>query len=125
MPGASLPWQSSFPTWFRMSLLYCYSSPLQPAWQIHGLAGYAVAGRSLERGYLQRLAVDPAHQGHGLGTALVLDALWWLRRRGATSTLVNTQEANDAALALYERLGFRRQAEGLAVLHRPLEPASP
>lgn len=93
--------------------------------EVDGVAGYAVAGRSLERGYLQRLAVDPTHQGHGLGAALVLDALGWLQRRGATSALVNTQEANAAALALYERLGFHRQPEGLAVLHRPLEPAAP
>ena len=33
---------------------------------------------------------------------------------------MNTQEDNAAALALYERLGFRRHAEGLAVLHRGL-----
>jgi ribosomal protein S18 acetylase RimI-like enzyme len=84
------------------------------------LQGYAVTGRSLDRGYLQRLAVSPAHQGHGLGTSLVLDALWWSRRRGASALYVNTQEANHRAVALYERLGFRRQDEGLAVLHRAL-----
>lgn len=82
--------------------------------------GYAVTGRSLDRGYLQRLAVDPDHQGQGLGASLVLDALWWSRRRGTTALFVNTQEQNHRAVALYERLGFRRQEEGLAVLHRPL-----
>jgi ribosomal protein S18 acetylase RimI-like enzyme len=30
--------------------------------------------------------------------------------------VVNTQWGNDAALALYERLGFRRLPQGLAVL---------
>jgi hypothetical protein len=30
--------------------------------------------------------------------------------------MVNTQERNSSALALYEQLGFRRQPGGLAVL---------
>jgi ribosomal protein S18 acetylase RimI-like enzyme len=80
------------------------------------VAGYAVTGRAGRRGFVQRLAVDPAHQGCGLGSALVLDGLTWLRRRNAGRVVVNTQEANEAALRLYERLGFRRQHDGLAVL---------
>jgi ribosomal protein S18 acetylase RimI-like enzyme len=80
------------------------------------VVGYAVTGRSHDHGYLQRLAVDPREHGRGLGRALVLDALDWLRRRGATSALVNTQQSNTAALALYERLGFEREAHGLDVL---------
>ena len=85
------------------------------------LAGYAITGRAGPRGYLQRLAVDPARQRQGIGTALVVDGLRWLRRWGAREVLVNTQERNGAALALYEALGFRRQAEGLAVLRRAIE----
>lgn len=82
--------------------------------------GYALTGRSGDRGYVQRLAVDPAAQGHGLGTALVLDGLWWLRRWRVREALVNTQAANEGAVRLYERLGFRRRREGLAVLERPV-----
>lgn len=82
------------------------------------LVGYAITGRAATRGYLQRLAVDPAEQRRGVASALVADALRWLRRRGAREVLVNTQEDNAAALALYESLGFRRQPEGLAVLLR-------
>lgn len=86
----------------------------------HGVVGYAITGRAGPIGYLQRLAVDPGHQQRGLGTALVVDALRWARRRGAASMLVNTQISNGAALALYERLGFVREPQGLAVLERPL-----
>lgn len=86
-----------------------------------GLAGYAITGRAGPRGYLQRLAVHPDAQRTGLGSALVSDALRWLRRRGAREVLVNTQEDNRAALALYESLGFRLQREGLAVLRRPVD----
>lgn len=84
--------------------------------------GYAITGRAGSRGYLQRLAVDPSAQGRGIGAALVVDGLRWLRRWGAREVLVNTQEANAAALSLYERLGFRRRTEGLAVLRRDLVP---
>ncbi|MDP1819417.1 MAG: GNAT family N-acetyltransferase [Acidimicrobiales bacterium] len=82
------------------------------------ILGYAVTGRASSRGYLQRLAVHPRAQRAGIGTALVADALRWLRRWGADEVLVNTQEDNHAAVALYERLGFRQQAAGLAVLRR-------
>lgn len=84
------------------------------------IAGYAVTGRAGRRGFLQRLAVDPRLEGRGIGRALVLDGLAWLRRRGADRVVVNTQEANERALRLYERLGFRRQDTGLAVLRTTL-----
>lgn len=78
--------------------------------------GYAVTGRAGHRGYLQRLAVHPRAQGRGLGRGLVLDAFRWLARRGATVIMVNTQEANERALELYEGLGFARHPDGLVVL---------
>jgi ribosomal protein S18 acetylase RimI-like enzyme len=87
-----------------------------------GLAGYAITGRAGPVGYLQRLAVHPDRQHRGLGTALVVDSLTWVRSRGATSLLVNTQEHNRTALGLYEHLGFVREADGLAVLERHLDP---
>lgn len=85
-----------------------------------GIAGYAVTGRAGHRGYLQRLAVDPALQRRRIGTRLVADALVWLRRWGARDVLVNTQEDNAAALGLYRSLGFELQPTGLAVLRREL-----
>lgn len=88
------------------------------------IRAYAVWGRSGPVSYLQRLAVAPQHQGHGIGTALVVDGLAWSRRRGADHVLVNTQEENAAALGLYERLGFRRQEHGLAVLSRTLDSST-
>ncbi len=77
---------------------------------LHGpeIAGYAIAGVTAGRGYLQRLGVDPGRQGHGLGRALAAWTLWWMRRNGAKSITVNTQSDNEPALRLYESLGFRR-----------------
>ncbi len=91
------------------------------------ISGYAVTGRAADRGYLQRLAVDPDRHREGIGRALVADALGWLRRRGASVALVNTQERNAGALALYRACGFVDEPTGLLVLARDLadEPGSP
>lgn len=85
-----------------------------------GVVAYAVTGRAERRGYLQRVAVDPDHQGRGLGRALVLDALRWLRRHRARSAVVNTQLDNTVALELYRSCGFREQPSGLCVMGRAL-----
>lgn len=83
---------------------------------------YAVTGLAGDLAYLQRLAVHPDHQRRGIGAALVVDALAWARRRRAEAVLVNTQEENASAMALYRRLGFLPEPEGLAVLARDLHP---
>lgn len=84
------------------------------------VVGYAIAGRTQRRGYLQRLAVHPSCQGRGLGSSLVADGLGWMRRRGVERAVVNTQLQNEAARRLYLRLGFREEPEGLAVLRQDL-----
>ena len=77
---------------------------------------YAVTGRAGQQGYLQRLAVHPSARGRGFGRSLIEDGLRWARRGGARRCLVNTQEDNHGALALYEGCGFERLPSGLAVL---------
>lgn len=80
------------------------------------VAGYVITGRAGHRGFLQRLAVHPDRRRRGLGAALVLDGLRWLRRWRVEQAVVNTQLDNLGALALYERLGFRTDPSGLSVL---------
>lgn len=83
---------------------------------------FGLAGR---RGYLQRLAVDPDHAGHGLGSLLIRDGLYWLTRRGAHSALVNTQTRNDRALHVYLSHGFVLQPYKLVVLTTTLTSTAP
>jgi GNAT superfamily N-acetyltransferase len=90
-----------------------------------GTVGYAISGRSGQRGYVQRLAVHPRVQGRGLGAALLIDGLRWLRRWGARDALVNTQEGNDRSLRLYQRTGFVLQPGRLAVLRIDLLSGAP
>ena len=84
------------------------------------ICGYGLFGRAERTGYVQRLAIHPAAQGTGLGSALLTDGLHWMRARGARSAFVNTQVDNERALHLYERSGFRRLPVGLCVLGRML-----
>ena len=81
-----------------------------------GAAGYAICGRAGRDGYVQRLAVASNHRRSGLGRALTLDGLRWLKRWRATSASVNTFVGNEAALRLYRSLGFVEVRPGLMVL---------
>ena len=85
-----------------------------------GLVAYAINGRSGTRGFVQRLAVAPEAQRQGLGRALLLDGLHWMRRRGVHRAVVNTQVGNSAALALYHDAGFREEPAGLSVMEAGL-----
>lgn len=80
------------------------------------VVGYVITGRTVGRGFVQRLAVHPAQQGSGIGSALVLDGLHWLRRWRVDSAFVNTQSANHRAFGLYQSLGFRADSGALSVL---------
>lgn len=82
------------------------------------VVGYAVFGYADGCGFLQRLAVDPTVRRTGVATALVDDGFRWLRRRGARTVLVNTQESNSQALAFYRRIGFVPEPHHLVVLGR-------
>ncbi len=80
------------------------------------ITGYAITGRAADRGYLQRLAVDPNHHRCGIGQSLVTDALRWLHAAGVRDAVVNTQEANTGAFLLYVACGFVPEPVGLTVL---------
>ena len=62
---------------------------------------------------LEDLYVDEPARRHGLGEALVLAALERARERGCGRIELDVNEANGAASALYERLGFSSYEEAL------------
>jgi ribosomal protein S18 acetylase RimI-like enzyme len=60
-------------------------------------------------GAIQNLGVMAAHRGRGLGTALLLQALQGFRRAGLGRAFLEVTAQNEAAVRLYQRLGFRRR----------------
>jgi ribosomal protein S18 acetylase RimI-like enzyme len=59
-------------------------------------------------GHLDRIAVLPELQGHGLGQECVAFALDRLAKQGARRVGLSTQRSNVHSQHLYERFGFRR-----------------
>jgi len=84
------------------------------------IIAYAITGVAGRYGYLQRLAVHPDARTRGWGHALGADGLNWVWKHGASRVYVNTQLANDRALALYRSFGFDVLPAGLCVLGRAL-----
>lgn len=52
------------------------------------------------------VGVDPAAQGTGLGTALTIAGLAYLRERGLPKVILYVEGDNPAAIAVYRKLGF-------------------
>lgn len=80
------------------------------------LVGYAVVGAQLGVSFLQRIAVDPAFQGRGFGSALVDACVGWGAAAGASTMLLNVREENEVARSLYRAHGFRDTRSHLEVL---------
>jgi ribosomal protein S18 acetylase RimI-like enzyme len=59
------------------------------------------------RAEVEDLVVAEAARGRGIGTSLLTACKDELRRRGIHYWSIGVVEANDQAIALYERFGFR------------------
>jgi len=73
--------------------------------------GYQISTGNPMGGHLARLAVRPANQGQGVGTALVCSLLKAFVARGVYRVTVNTQTNNQASLAIYRKSGFQPTGE--------------
>jgi mycothiol synthase len=75
-----------------------------------GLVGFCWTkihkNRSPVLGEIYVIGVDPAHHGTGLGRALTVAGLNSMAERGIHVGMLYTDDSNDAAIALYSRLGF-------------------
>ncbi len=84
------------------------------------VVGHAEGELRLPVAHLDRIAVHPDHQGRGIGTALMRDALQALWLRGATRVTLNTQSDNRRSQQLYRRFGFRPTGDVMTAWELPL-----
>lgn len=65
-----------------------------------------MAGYEGHRGWLNYLAVDPAHRGRGFGRLLVSEAEARLEALGCPKVNLQVRADNSAAMRFYESLGY-------------------
>jgi mycothiol synthase len=63
------------------------------------------------------VGVDPGAQGGGLGRALTLAGLSYLRKLGLAEVMLCVDESNTAAVRMYTALGFRRWSTDVMYRH--------
>lgn len=97
-----------------------------PAWpKAASIDAFLLSGFAGTQGFVQRLAVHPDSQGRGYASALLDDAVRWMKGSGVDTISVNTHPENERALAIYEHRGFVRAPHDLTIWRLDLATASP
>lgn len=82
------------------------------------MAAFAITQVVLDEATLFNIAVNPDYQRRGLGRALLEHLISELESRAVTTLWLEVRASNQAAIALYERLGFNE-----ATIRRNYYPA--
>jgi GNAT superfamily N-acetyltransferase len=127
---------------------YCRAGRSWVATDLHGsVVGYVVVDTIDACAHIEQVSVDPAHQGHGLGRALIDEVERWATARDLEGITLATFTDVPWNRPLYEHLGFlvladdqlspglrslrdREAAHGLAselrvCMHRPTARSAP
>ncbi|MGD1994446.1 MAG: GNAT family N-acetyltransferase [Anaerolineae bacterium] len=96
-------WWHSEATMRRITAASSYFAVAELAGEV---VGYAEGILRLPAAHVNRIAVHPDHQGQGIGTLLLHDALHALWRHAAERVTLNTQTDNRYSQRLYRRCGF-------------------
>ena len=75
------------------------------------LRGFVLSRLAADEAEILTIAVDAAHQGRGVGRALLSENLRQAANAGAKVMFLEVAKDNAPALALYEGFGFARVGE--------------
>ena len=64
-------------------------------------------GYDFREGWTDPIGTAPPHRKKGLARAIILEALWRLKRRGIEDAVLGVAGSNEAARKLYESIGYR------------------
>jgi ribosomal protein S18 acetylase RimI-like enzyme len=89
------------------------------------IVAYQISTPTSFGAHLARLAVLPGFQRQNIGSTLVRNLQEHFREKGFETVSVNTQNDNQASLALYQKLGFHFTGESFPVYTYSINPISP
>jgi ribosomal-protein-alanine N-acetyltransferase len=72
-----------------------------------GVVGFICAWLVVDELHIGTIGVDPEVRRKGLGRGMMTQAHKWAANRGATAAHLEVRAGNDAAIALYKRIGYR------------------
>lgn len=124
--------RAAFPWLWRNSRLefehYLYTPGVE-IWALRTPSGEPVGYAGMTSyagwGHLDRVAVDPAHQGAGYGERAVRFAVARLRQLGARRVGLSTQRSNLRSQRLYRRIGFQQTWQNDYRIYGTLAPGAP
>lgn len=110
----------------ELALAWAHVDVWRDGGDMHGFSVYWIVAGELQ---ILAIATEPARRRRGIARALLDRALAGARDAGCTLATLEVRRGNAAAIALYERAGFRtvatraayyRDGEDALVMHRAL-----
>lgn len=91
-----------------------------PGWEV---VGYLGMERVLDEGYIDNVAVFPAHRRKGVASALLGALIAYGEKEGMAFLTLEVRPSNQGARALYEAHGFQQVGERKNFYQNPVENA--
>lgn len=85
--------------------------------------GYCGAYVILNEADINQVAVEPLHRKKGVGGKMLAALLEKLRKAGADAVTLEVRKSNEAAIALYESMGFVTEGIRKKFYEKPVEDA--
>ena len=87
------------------------------------VAGYAGSQSVMGESDMMNIAVDPNYRRQGIAEALIVQLVQQLKEKGNCCLTLEVRASNDAAIRLYEKLGFSQIGRRPNYYRNPKEDA--